>query len=81
MRPCSLFMAGENVTWGRVGPLEPPQHSGEGGGLKRGSKGHKLISSIQMFENFWLPLICRGGGGVERLTTTGGAPHPLGGTQ
>ena len=52
-----------------------------GGGLaKRCSKGHKLISSIQMSETFCPhSLIGRGGGGrdvLERLTTTGGAPPP-----
>ena len=59
---------------GGGGALEPPQTQG-GGGAKRGSKGHRLISSAQMPENFGSNLLMGGGRDVlERLTTKGAPP-------
>ena len=57
---------------GGRGPLEPPPpppHS-QGGGAERGSKGHKLISLIQMSDNCGSKLLGGGGGGI-----TGAGAH------
>ena len=56
-----LYWAGENFTWVGAGPLDPPQIQG-GGVAERGSKGHKLICSMQISENFGSNLLMRGGG-------------------
>ena len=50
-------------TWGGGGPLPPtPQIQGGRGVVKRGSKGHELISPIQMSETFCSNLLIAGGG-------------------
>ena len=58
---------------GGGGAWSPPQFR-ERGVAERGSKGHTLISSIQISEIFGSNLLMGGGGGrdaPERLTTTG----------
>ena len=41
--------AGDNFDWGRAGPVESPPNSGDV--AKRRSKGHMLLSSMQMSES------------------------------
>ena len=60
---------------GGRGPWSPPKLRGAGF-VKRGSKGHKLISSLQMSEIFCSNLFIGGGDVLERLTTIGGALPP-----
>ena len=70
---------GENFTSGGGGALEPPQIWGARGGgrgvAERGSKGHKLISSIPMSEI--LPPTIPGGGGAVHVHKAHTHPIPI----
>ena len=57
----SSSKADENFIWGQGAGLGAPLNSG-GGVVKRGSNGHKRISSMQMSEKFGSNFL---GGGVR----------------
>ena len=67
-----MSLAGESFTWGGRGALGAPANLGWGGGAERGSKGHQLISSIQIPE-ILPPTIS----GAEECMITGHNPPPL----
>ena len=70
---CTSHRAGEKKYFGgreALGAPPPPQIP-RAGVMKRGSKGHELISSIQMSETFCSNLLIWGGGVLEWLTTVG----------
>ena len=67
------------VTRGRSAAEYPLLHgpsSGGGWGYEKGSKGHKLISSIQVCEIFGSILLIGEGRDVLELTTIGAPPPP-----